>query len=202
MKDKKKDAGAQVSKRSALVAITDPRNLDVLEMLYGTEFWQFITMEESTAELLRQAGIESITVRSYFGLGQESQDSQFRPMLLDAISARRDAEELKVLLNRGIKPIEMAVINFPQTHDLEAMTNDDLVFRKKVLLIASNNPNNVITVVDPNDYHGVVRSLFNDGVTLTARRGLAQKGMELASNTELNEVIFGWLKERQNPILA
>lgn len=138
-----------------------------------------------TADLLRKGGVPVIQVSDYTGF-PEMMDGRIKtlhPRVHGGILARRDVpEHVKAMEVHGIRPIDLVVINlypFEQTvarKDCsleEAIENID-IGGPAMIRSAAKNSEDVVVLVNPDEYGPVLDEIKTGVVTLETRRRLCR----------------------------
>ena len=139
-----------------------------------------------TAKALREAGLEVTEVSSHTGSPEilEGRVKTLHPKIHGGLLGRRSqADHVKQMKKQGIAPIDVVVVNlYPFESTIaksnctfeEAIENID-IGGPSMLRSAAKNHEDVLVVVDPNDYGRVLEALRVGDVPTTLRRELAQK---------------------------
>ncbi len=174
--------------RRALISVSDKTGLmDFARALTG---WGIeILSTGGTASLLTEQGIPVTEVSDYTGFPEmmAGRVKTLHPRVHGGILGRRGLDD-RVMLENGIQPIDLVVVNlypFEQTVakpgcDLETAIENIDIGGPTLLRAAAKNHADVTVVVDPADYGRVLAELAEHGgaVTATTRFDLAVKTFE------------------------
>jgi len=168
----------------ALISVSDKTGvLEFAQELhnYGIE----ILSTGGTAELLRKGGVPVIQVSDYTGF-PEMMDGRIKtlhPRVHGGILGRRDVpEHMKAMEEHGIRPIDLVVINlypFEQTIAKESSTLEEAIENIDIggpamVRSSAKNCNDVVIVVDPNNYDVILEEMKKGFVSLETRRRLSR----------------------------
>lgn len=141
---------------------------------------------------LKENGIPVVEVNEVTGFDEilDGRVKTLHPVLHGGILAIRENEDhMKVIEEKGIKPIDMVVVNL---YPFFEKVKEDLEFDEKVEFIdiggptmiraAAKNFRDVIVLTDTNDYGNIIEQIENDGdVNFETRKKLAGKVFNLMS---------------------
>ena len=128
-----------------------------------------------TYKLLNESGVKVTEVSEVTGFPEmlDGRVKTLHPNIHAGILARRDKpEHMKALNDKGIKPIDMVVVNlypFKQTVLKDGATFDDIVENidiggPSMIRAAAKNYKSVAVVTDPSQYESVIGNMYaNDG---------------------------------------
>ena len=139
-----------------------------------------------TYTLLRQEGVEVREVSSYTGFPEilDGRVKTLHPVIYGGILAKRDAiPHQQAMTKLGILPIDLIVVNlypFQETVSNPNVTLDTALENIDVggpalLRAAGKNYKDVLVVVDPNDYSGILSEITDGDISEPRRRALAKK---------------------------
>jgi len=171
--------------RRALISVSDKTGI----VDFARELKQFdveIISTGGTAKTLRDAGIEVRDVSDVTGFPEmmDGRVKTLHPLIHGALLGLRDnSEHIALMREHNIEPIDMVVVNlypFEQTIMREGVTLDEATEQIDIggpamIRSAAKNFRDVLTLVSPKDYAGVLAQLQrNSGaVDLPIRRRLA-----------------------------
>jgi phosphoribosylaminoimidazolecarboxamide formyltransferase / IMP cyclohydrolase len=161
-----------------------------------------------TYKYLKDNGIAVTEVSDVTGFEEilDGRVKTLHPNVHGGILAIRDnAEHMKTIERKGIKPIDMVVVNLYPFFD---KVQEDLTFEEKVEFIdiggptmiraAAKNFQDVIVLTDVNDYSNVIKQIEEKGdVEFKTRRKLAGKVFNLMS--AYDAAISNFLLEEEYP---
>jgi len=147
--------------------------------------WEIVSTG-GTAEALRGAGVPVVPIEAVTGFPEimDGRVKTLHPKVHGGLLARRDHPgDGAALVQHGITPIDLVAVNLypfretvarPDTSFEQAIEQID-IGGPSMLRSAAKNHHDVIVVVDPDDYPGVVADLVAQGVSPGRRRALATK---------------------------
>ncbi|HBP88306.1 MAG TPA: bifunctional phosphoribosylaminoimidazolecarboxamide formyltransferase/IMP cyclohydrolase PurH, partial [Nitrospiraceae bacterium] len=139
-----------------------------------------------TANMLRDAGVTVTEVAEYTGFPEilNGRVKTLHPKIHGGLLGRRSVDaHVKQMQDQGIEPIDVVVVNLypfeatiakPGCTFEEAIENID-IGGPSMLRSAAKNHEDVLVVVDPQDYERVLEALQSGTVSLGLRRELAKK---------------------------
>jgi phosphoribosylaminoimidazolecarboxamide formyltransferase/IMP cyclohydrolase len=139
-----------------------------------------------TASMLRDAGIAVTEVAEYTGFPEimGGRVKTLHPKIHGGLLGRRSVEShMRQMQEQGIEPIDVVIVNLypfeatvakPCCTFEEAIENID-IGGPSMLRSAAKNHEDVLVVVDPQDYERVLEALQSGTVSLGLRRELAKK---------------------------
>jgi phosphoribosylaminoimidazolecarboxamide formyltransferase/IMP cyclohydrolase len=141
-----------------------------------------------TAKVLREAGVEVKDVSAYTGFPEmlDGRVKTLHPKIHGGILSRRsNSKDMEEINKYGIETIDMVVVNlypFEETISKTGVTFEDAIENIDIggpamLRSASKNFQDVVVVVDPNDYELVIHELedLKGDLSYKTRLRLAQK---------------------------
>ena len=178
--------------RRALISVSDKRGIvefaKELEKL-GVE----IISTGGTAKTLADGGINVIKVSDVTGFPEilDGRVKTLNPIIHGGILAVRENEEhMKQLKELNIKPIDMVVINlypFKETINKEGVTFEEAIENIDIggptmIRAAAKNFQDVIVVINPDKYEGIIKELSEKGdISRETRLELALEVFEYTS---------------------
>lgn len=177
-------------KRALISVYNKEKVLDLAKFLLDMEVE--IISTGGTYKYLRENGIDVIEVSEVTGF-EEILDGRIKtlhPFIHAGILAIRDKEDhMEVIKNKGIKPIDMVVVNL---YPFFNKVNEKISFDEKVEFIdiggptmiraAAKNFKDVVVLTDVNDYDRIINELKKSGdVDYNTRKYLAGKVFNLMS---------------------
>ncbi|BCB95668.1 bifunctional purine biosynthesis protein PurH [Dissulfurispira thermophila] len=173
--------------KRALISVSDKRGIvDFAKelSLMGIE----ILSTGGTAKSLRDAGIAVTEVSDYTGFPEmlDGRLKTLHPKIHGGLLARRsNAKDMDDIQRHDIKPIDMVVVNlypFEETISKPGVTFEDAIENIDIggptmLRAASKNFQDVIVVVDPDDYPKIIDEIksSNGDISRETRLNLAKK---------------------------
>ncbi len=168
-----------------------------------------------TAKVLREAGISVTDIADVTGFPEmmDGRVKTLHPHIHGGLLALRDnAEHQQAMIEHGIKPIDMVVVNlypFEQTVASEGVTLEEAIEQIDIggpamIRSAAKNFRDVAVVVNPDSYELILEELENNKGALSSelRRELALHAFALTS--EYDSAIFAYLdqmKAEEFPVL-
>ena len=169
----------------ALMSVSDKQGLVPFAQAL-TELGYEIVSTGGTLRTLQEAGIEAIAIDDVTGFPEilDGRVKTLHPRVHAGLLARRDLpEHMETLAELDITPIDMVVVNlYPFKHTIQkpdvtradAIENID-IGGPSMLRSAAKNAQDVLPIVDPDDYNEVIERLQTGNVDQTYRQGLAAK---------------------------
>ncbi len=203
MAAKKKQNTAKLTRRRALVSVY--RKDGIVDLARGLAERGFeLVSTGGTADALREAGLAVIPVSDVTGFPEilDGRVKTLHPKVHGGLLARRDqAAHMAALVEHGIAPIDVVVVNLYPFEDAvakgasfdEAVEMID-VGGPSMLRAAAKNFRHVAPVVDPADYPLLLEQLDREGgIDGPTRLYLAQKAFRHSSRYEA--AIAGYLSQ-------
>ena len=169
----------------ALISVSDKTG--VVEFAAGlVELGATILSTGGTAGAVRAAGVPVTEVSAHTGSPEilGGRVKTLHPRIHGGLLGRRGrAEDVRQMQEQGIEPIDVVVVNLypfestiakPDCTFEEAVENID-IGGPSMLRSAAKNHQDVVVVVDPDDYGRVLEALRSGTVSLSLRRELARK---------------------------
>ncbi len=198
--------GIKLIKR-ALISVFDKTGiLDLAKFLESRDVE--IISTGGTYKHLKENGVKVIDIEEVTGFPEmlDGRVKTLNPLIHGGILAIRDNEEhMKVIEEKGIKPIDMVVVNlYPFFNKVE----EDLSFDEKVEFIdiggptmiraAAKNFKDVVVLTDTKDYENVINEIKeNNQVNIKTKKKLAGKVFNLMS--AYDAAISNFLLEEEYP---
>ena len=148
-----------------------------------------------TAKALNEAGIETVRVQDVTGFPEclDGRVKTLHPKIHGGLLARRDVpEHMDQMKEFGVEMIDLVIINlypFKQTISKEGVLPEEDIENidiggPSMLRSAAKNHRDVVVLVDPVDYEGVLAALKSGSgeVSLEQKRQLARKVFEHTAN--------------------
>lgn len=162
--------------RYALISVSDKTGIaDFARALDSLGFK--IISTGGTAKALTEAGLNVTPIQDITG-NPESFDGRMKTISFQIESGilfdRSNPDHLKQACDLDIKPIEIVVCNLYPFEKTPNVENID-VGGPTMVRSAAKNFQNVLVVIDPNDYETVARALKSGSVTDELRQALAAK---------------------------
>lgn len=174
---------AQLGK--ALISVSDKTGVETMAKgLVG--LGAAILSTGGTAKMLQDAGVEVMEVADYTGFPEimNGRVKTLHPKIHGGLLGRRSIEaHMQQMKEQDIQPIDVVVVNLypfestiakPGCTFEEAIENID-IGGPSMLRSAAKNHEDVLVVVDPQDYARVLEALQSGTVSLSLRRELAKK---------------------------
>jgi len=169
----------------ALISVSDKTG--VVDIAKGlVDLGASILSTGGTAKVLREAGLEVTDVSAHTGSPEilEGRVKTLHPKIHGGLLGRRGKpDHVQQMQEQGIAPIDVVVVNlYPFESTIakadctfeNAIENID-IGGPSMLRSAAKNHEDVLVVVDPNDYSRVLEALKSGIVSSSLRRELAQK---------------------------
>jgi phosphoribosylaminoimidazolecarboxamide formyltransferase / IMP cyclohydrolase len=189
--------------RRALISVSNKKGaVDFAKGL--SEMGIEILSTGGTAKILREAGIPVIEVSDYTEF-PEMLDGRLKTLhpkihggLLSRRSNPKDMEDIK---KHGIKPIDMVVVNlypFEETISKKTVTLEEAIENIDIggpamLRAASKNFQDVVVVVDPDDYSSVIAEMRSSQGDLSRERKFSLARKVFAHTSRYDAVIAEYL---------
>lgn len=170
----------------ALLSVSDKTGLVPFATALAAHGWELVSTG-GTARALADAGLPVIGISDVTGFPEmlDGRVKTLHPKVHGGILARRHMPgDLEALAGQGITPIDLVVVNlypFAQAAAKPNLPFDHLIEEidiggPSLLRAAAKNFRDVLVVVDPRDYNGVIAALkAPGGPTLAQRFELARK---------------------------
>ena len=169
----------------ALLSVSDKRGLVAFARDLVALGWEIVSTG-GTAEALRRDGVPVVPIEQVTGVPEmmDGRVKTLHPTVHGALLARRDHPgDVAALREHGITPIDLVAVNLypfretvakPGTTFEQAIEQID-IGGPSMLRSAAKNHQDVIVIVDPDDYPRVTAALKASGVGAEQRRALATK---------------------------
>ncbi len=190
--------------KRALISVSDKTG--VVELAKGVAaLGAEILSTGGTAKALREAGVSVVDVAAYTGSPEilDGRVKTLHPKVHGGLLGRRsNPQHAQEMAEQGIGPIDLVVVNLypfeatiakPDATFQDAIENID-IGGPSMLRSAAKNHEDVLVVVDPNDYGRVLEALRSDAVPLELRRDLARKVFH--HTARYDSLIAGYLERR------
>jgi len=185
----------------ALLSVSDKRGLVAFARDLAGLGWEIVSTG-GTAETLRQAGLPVIPIERVTGFPEmmDGRVKTLHPKVHGGLLARRaHAGDRAALAEHGITPIDLVAVNlypFRETVAKPGVTFEQAIEQidiggPSMLRSAAKNHQDVIVVVDPDDYPVVIAGLKAGELTPGLRRDLAAK--VFAHTAAYDAAIHGYL---------
>ena len=172
-------------KPRALLSVSDKRGIVELARELVALGWEIVSTG-GTAEALRQAGVSVIPIEQVTGFPEmmDGRVKTLHPKVHGGLLARRaHPGDRAALAEHGITPIDLVVVNlypFRETVAKTGVTFDHAIEQidiggPSMLRSAAKNHQDVLVVVDPDDYPRLVTALKADKLTAGASPGLRRE---------------------------
>ena len=185
----------------ALLSVSDKRGIvDLARELVALD-WEIVSTG-GTAETLRQAGVPVIPIERVTGFPEmmDGRVKTLHPKVHGGLLARRaHPGDRAALAEHGITPIDLVVVNLYPFR--ETVAKPGVAFEQAIeqidiggpsmLRSAAKNHQDVLVVVDPDDYPVVLDALKTASLTPGLRRDLAAK--VFAHTAAYDAAIYGYL---------
>src|SRR5947207_1989699 len=163
--------------RRALLSVSDKTGI----IEFARELRRFnveLISTSGTAKALREAGLEVRDVADVTGFPEmmDGRIKSLHPRIHGGLLALRDnTEHLAAMLEHGIEPIDMVVVNlypFEQTIAREGVTLEEAIEQIDIggpamIRSAAKNFNDVAVVVSPEAYAGLIEEIKRTGGALS-----------------------------------
>jgi phosphoribosylaminoimidazolecarboxamide formyltransferase/IMP cyclohydrolase len=191
--------------RRALLSVHDKSGLGPLAAALHRRGVEVLSTG-GTARALRDLNLNVIEVSAVTGAAEilDGRVKTLHPAIHGGILARRDRDDdLQVLKEAGIGPIDLVVVNlypFAATLASGASAGDVIemidVGGPAMIRAAAKNHVSVVAIIDPEDYEPLLAELEEHGGTtsLDFRRAMAAKAFALTASYDA--AIAGWLGDR------
>ena len=169
----------------ALLSVSDKRGLVDFARELGALGWEIVSTG-GTAEALRHAGVPVVPVEQVTGFPEmmDGRVKTLHPKVHGGLLARRHHPgDRAALAQHGITPIDLVAVNlypFRETVARPGVTLEQAIEQidiggPSMLRSAAKNHQDVLVVVDPDDYPVVLDALRSQDVPVELRRALAAK---------------------------
>ncbi len=164
----------------ALLSVSDKRGLEEFARGLVALGWELVSTG-GTAETLRKAGLPVVPVEQVTGFPEmmDGRVKTLHPKVHGGLLARRsDPGHQRAMREHGITAIDLVAVNLypfretvarPDVTDAQAIEHID-IGGPSMLRSAAKNHEDVIVIVDPDDYSGVLAELQTGSVVAPARR--------------------------------
>jgi phosphoribosylaminoimidazolecarboxamide formyltransferase/IMP cyclohydrolase len=192
-----------VKVRRALLGVSDKRGLAEFAQALANHGVELLSTG-GTKAALEGAGIRVKAVEEFTGFPEmlDGRVKTLHPKIHGAILARRDEpSHQRQLLDHGIEPIDLVVVNFypfektvaaAEVSLAEAIENID-IGGPTLVRAAAKNYGDVAIVVDPADYASIVAELDGNGGTISAATRWRLMRKAFARVTAYDAAISNWL---------
>ena len=188
-------------KPRALVSVSDKRGIDQLARELVALGWEIVSTG-GTAEALRKAGVPVIPIEQVTGFPEmmDGRVKTLHPKVHGGLLARRaHPADRAALAQHGITPIDLVVVNlypFRETVAKPGVSFEQAVEQidiggPSMLRSAAKNHQDVLVVVDPDDYPIILDAVRSNTVPADLRRTLAAK--VFAHTAAYDAAIHGYL---------
>ena len=169
--------------RRALISVSDKSKL--IPFVRGlTELGIEILSTGGTCKALRDAGLDVVEVSEKTGFPaiMDGRVKTLHPVIHGGLLGRRGIDD-STMEEHNIEPIDMLVVNlypFEKTIALENTNIKDAIENIDIggpamIRAASKNHNDVVVIIEPDDYDAVLKDIQKNKLTLERRRKLATK---------------------------
>lgn len=175
----------EVMKKRALISVSDKEG--ITSFAYGLQQHGYeIISTGGTLAALQQAGVDAVGVEAVTGFPEilDGRVKTLHPLIHGGIlNKRNDAKQQKQLQENQIAHIDIVAVNlypFKATIANENATHEEIIENidiggPSMLRAAAKNYQDVMVVVDPQDYDTVLDKLASDQITEAFRQELAAK---------------------------
>ena len=184
--------------KRALVSVSDKSDVAVLCTALAANGIEILSTG-GTYKTLVDAGIKVTEVSDYTGFPEmmDGRVKTLHPKVHGGILARRGIDE-EAMNSQGIEPIDLVVVNlYPFAATIQrADCTDEIAIENidiggpTMVRAAAKNHNDVLVVVDPNDYIQVIDNL-EDGIDYAMRREFAVKAFR--HTAQYDATVSGYL---------
>jgi phosphoribosylaminoimidazolecarboxamide formyltransferase/IMP cyclohydrolase len=169
----------------ALISVSDKTGVEKMAKSLAA-LGMDVVSTGGTASMLRDAGVAVTEVAEYTGFPEimNGRVKTLHPKIHGGLLGRRSVDShVRQMQEQGIEPIDVVVVNLypfeatiakPGCTFEEAIENID-IGGPSMLRSAAKNHEDVLVVVDPQDYERVLEALQSETVSLGLRRELAKK---------------------------
>lgn len=172
-------------KKRALISVSNKEHLIPFAKKIEQLGYEIISTG-GTLKLLVDSGVDAKPVESVTGFPEilDGRVKTLHPKVHGGLLAKRSEEShIQALKEHEISPIDIVVVNlypFKETVTKENVTEEEIIENIDIggptmLRAAAKNFNDVIVVVDPNDYEWVSESLEQNKLDIEERKKLAAK---------------------------
>jgi phosphoribosylaminoimidazolecarboxamide formyltransferase / IMP cyclohydrolase len=169
----------------ALLSVSDKRGIVEFARALTELGWEIVSTG-GTADTLRRSGVAVVPIEAVTGFPEimDGRVKTLHPKVHGGLLARRaHPGDRAALTQHGITPIDLVAVNLYPFR--ETVARPDTTFEQAIeqidiggpsmLRSAAKNYHDVIVVVDPDDYPGVIAALGTPSVSPGLRRALAIK---------------------------
>lgn len=189
----------------ALLSVSDKRGIVEFARELETLGWELVSTG-GTADVLRQAGVAVIPIEQVTGFPEimDGRVKTLHPKVHGGLLARRGhAGDQAALAQHGITPIDLVAVNLYPFR--ETVAKPGVAFEQAIeqidiggpsmLRSAAKNHQDVIVIVDPDDYPRVIAALKSGGLTPGASPGLRSElaAKVFAHTAAYDAAIHGYL---------
>lgn len=172
-------------KKRALISVSNKENIkEFAEGLIALDYE--ILSTGGTLSLLKEAGLPAKGVEEVTGFPEilDGRVKTLHPNIHGGLLAKKgDASHEQQLSNHGINHIDVVVVNlypFKETLAKQDVSSEEIIENIDIggptmLRAAAKNFNDVIVVVDPDDYENIIQELKQGDLSQTDRKRLAAK---------------------------
>ena len=172
-------------KKRALISVSN--KAQIVEFAKGLVELDFeIVSTGGTLKLLQEADVPAIAIDEVTGFPEilDGRVKTLHPKVHGGLLAKRsEPNHLEQLKVNAIEPIDMVVVNlypFEETLAKEGLSHEEIIENIDIggptmLRAAAKNFEDVMVVVDPEDYDSILNALKNEQVDYAFRRQLAAK---------------------------
>lgn len=172
-------------KKRALISVSN--KAQIVEFAKGLVELDFeIVSTGGTLKLLQEADVPAIAIDEVTGFPEilDGRVKTLHPKVHGGLLAKRsEPNHLEQLKVNAIEPIDMVVVNlypFKETLAKEGVSHEEIIENIDIggptmLRAAAKNFEDVMVVVDPEDYDSILNALKNEQVDYAFRRQLAAK---------------------------
>lgn len=172
-------------RKRALISVSDKTNL--IPFAKGLEELGYeVISTGGTLQLLKEEGVHAIAVDRVTDFPEilDGRVKTLHPKIHGGLLAKRSEEShLQALAENNINPIDIVVVNlypFKETLAKKDASQEDIIENIDIggpamLRAAAKNYEDVLVIVDPNDYDSVLELLQKDLLEKTVRQELAAK---------------------------
>ena len=172
--------------KRALISVSDKTNI-VPFVKELTELGVEVISTGGTKKLLQESGVDVIGISEVTGF-PEIMDGRLKTLHPNIhgglLAVKKKKKHMAQLDEQGIQPIDLVVVNlypFKETISKEGVTYEEAIENIDIggpgmLRAAAKNHQDVVVIVDPQDYEPVLNEIKEaGGVSLEKKRGLAAK---------------------------
>jgi len=189
--------------RRVLISVFNKTGLVEFSKFLIENEWEIIATK-GTSKFLEKNKISNIPIEKLINFPEllEGRVKTLHPFLFSAILARRNKEkDMEEIEEFNIKPIDMVVVNLYPFKEVvskgELELDEALEFIDiggvSLIRAAAKNFKYVIVIVDPNDYHEIIRLLKEEkDISFNKRLEFAKKAFQITS--EYDSYIFNYFE--------